>query len=140
MKKYLYLLVILAICAFVAKTAWDMGRQYEGVCLEKGRALTDEEKIRALVKEINKRPMVPIDFISYKSIPSASVDEFLKENTNCCKVEYYNMESRSLDKAIGAYAGHVTVNYTVRYLDENGVERQKLLTVTRTIENCGHVN
>ena len=144
MKKYLYLLAVSAICAFVAKTAWDMGRQYEGVCLEKGRALTDEEKIRAVVKELNRITTRVVDGKSRKKIPYESVDSFLKENPNCCKVEIQNYsyggDSRGFDKAMGVYAGHVFVHYTLHYVDENGVARRRQDEFSGEIQNCGIVD
>ena len=158
-KKYLLILLAIILVGFSIKTAWkegwEMGRQHEGVCIELDRPLTDDEKIRAVIEMMNRAPMrgvkEPIPgskgtgYYPRKRIPFASVDDFLKENPNCCSVEirdkhYNEEESWGPSKASGAYAGHVTVNYTLHYLDENGIARTTPDTMVWTIQNCGVVN
>lgn len=164
-KKYLLILLSVAFVVFVAKTAWnigwDMGLQYGGICPELGRALTDDEKIRAVIKRMTgpvtgvvrmatfdeKTLMRKQDtgYLRSISIPYESVDAFLKENPNCCSVEVQDMhyngeESWDSSKAVGAYAGHVTVNYMLNYIDENGRKKKKPDRLVYTIQTCGVVN
>lgn len=146
-KSILFLFMILGIFGFIGKTAWDMHLQYQGVCLEKGRALTDEEKIRAVIAEMNKSKARSVKWVTYQRVPYTSVDAFLEENPDCCSVELINtygsepyVHTRDLDQALGAYAGHVTVNYTLHYLDENGVEQKVPDKLIYEIQNCGVVD
>lgn len=144
-RKYiLFGIAALVVFGLGAKTYRDMHLQYNGVCLEKGRPLTDDEKIRAVLEEMNRSPMRSVNFVSYKRVPFSSADQFLKDNPNCCTVEVretqYNGNSWDDSKALGVYAGHVIINYTLHYLDEHGVEQQTADRMEFTIQNCGVVN
>jgi len=156
-KKYIWVFIVIIFVVFSAREVWNMHLQYEGICVSLGRALTDEEKIRAVIREMN-RPITSvvnmstnvtestdIGYLRSRKVPYKSVDEFLMENPDCCSVKihethYGSEESWGASKALGVYAGHVTVHYTLHYLDKDGIEKTIPDTLEWTIQNCGVVN
>ncbi|MFA7275358.1 MAG: hypothetical protein WC043_00985 [Pseudobdellovibrionaceae bacterium] len=152
MKKFVIPLIAVMLVGFLGKAAWDMQQQYSGVCLDLGRPLTDEEKIRAVIKEMNRSSTRSVEFVTHKRVPFASVDDFLKANPNCCSVEtrdnisgwppqgdWAHKTNWWLSKATGVNAGYVTVNYVLHYIDEKGVVKQTPDKMIWRIQNCGVV-
>ena len=69
------------------------GLNYSGMCIPEGRWLSDEEKIDIVIKKIIAAKQVYLMYgvagsKDYEMIPYASVEEFKKENPNCCEVKF----------------------------------------------------
>lgn len=127
---------------------------YLGYCLEAGRYLTDEEKIRMAVTDVLKRyppavypalvgteklrigrpPVSPIHYLD--------VDDFLRLNPTCCSVSFMyrgseSIELRFLWRVAGAPSSFVNINYLVRYLNENNDPQSEKAKTIVPISNCG---
>lgn len=162
-RKYWGILILVIVMSFIARTAWNMSMQYNGVCIELGRPLTNDEKIHAFIAEMNKVRFRPVletvneykgekvppytGYVPRERIPFASVGQFLKDNPNCCSVEVRGIDGDdshaggfAFSKALGAYAGHIKVNYTLHYLDGHNNAQKMKDALEGTIQNCGQVN
>ena len=82
---------------------------------------------------------------SYTRIGTVDVDEFTKENPNCCKAvgrsNGHPMASPTFwTKIIGAYNDIVEVRYTAKFLDkQDNIVEFKDYTEYPIIKNCGYV-
>jgi hypothetical protein len=131
----------------------------QGVCISEARVLPDEEKLNKMIEDIYNRSVVEVEIMkpgksgkprpyreAYQQVPYESVDEFLKQNPDCCEFGNYekwgNLPSSSstwFSKFMGVYAGEVDVIYNARYIDEDGNEQHTTAKTYRTIQNCGVV-
>ncbi|MBL4576293.1 MAG: hypothetical protein JKY51_09400 [Opitutaceae bacterium] len=147
-EKFIIVLAVICMVGLVGRTAWNMHRQYNGVCVELGRPLTDEEKCRIAIKRLNARPTRSVrvgdSYVSYKKIPYENIDEFLEKNPNSCSVEvmehWYNGDSSKWSRRFGIYAGHVRIDYTLNYIDGDEITLKTDDKVEYTIQNCGVIN
>jgi hypothetical protein len=126
-KLFLAIVIILAILILV-----PLSLNYVGVCLPKGRILSDREKIRIAAEYFNNQPAVgkrtpDRGRVSYDYIPYSSTEEFLQNNPNCCRVIFEPKGYKDIlrpitfwDRASGAYRGGVEVIYNAKYVDESG--------------------
>lgn len=157
MKKLRKILSAIAVLAAIILASGFLHLQ--GVCISEARVLSDEEKLRRIIENVNSREIISVDIKkpdesgtprpyleAYKQVPYASVDEFLKQNPDCCKFGNYeklgntpSSPSTWFSRFMGVYAGEAEINYTARYLDEHGAEKQTPYGGWRTIQNCGLV-
>jgi hypothetical protein len=109
---------------------------YLGFCFEKMRYLSDEEMIRSVFDEINtgavfndintEQGLNTGARKNYKFIKYQSFDEYIKENPDCCKVNYISVINNSFkpsfaQRILGDRSDKmVQINFKVRYLDEKG--------------------
>ncbi|MGJ5628722.1 hypothetical protein [Nostoc sp. CALU 1950] len=125
---------------------------YSGFCFAKMRYLSDEEKLRMAFDYNNREDKLFVygggTVKSYQHIKYASFDEYIKENPDCCSINYgepykiaqasFIPESSFLDRISGLGFRDLTViNFKVRYLDENGNERVQEVRFGNTLRNCG---
>lgn len=106
---------------------------YSGFCFKEMRYLSDREKFRIVFEALNFKKTLRVEAIGkdnlrffkpYKRIKYESFEQFMEMNPDCCKV---------------ANSGKVVMNFTLRYLDENGDRRAQEVTVKGAIKNCGNI-
>jgi len=125
---------------------------YSGFCFPKMRYLSDEEKLKIAFNYNNREDKLFVHgggiAKSYEHIKYASFDEYIKENPDCCSINYgepykiarssFIPESSFLDRISGLGFRDLTViNFKVRYLDENGNQRVQEVRLGNTLRNCG---
>lgn len=113
-----------ALLLLILGTPFLLGMlNYGGMCIPKGRWLSDEEKIRKVVEVMVEN-----------SKPHQTVDEFLRNNPDCCSVgmhlsgDYF--PPAFMDKLLGNYEDKVEVKFVA-----NNEKRQSQFV----IGNCGNI-
>ncbi len=149
-------ILILAIFIFIGIPLTILGifysLNYSGFCFAKMRYLSDEEKLKIAFAYINNEDTLPVyidrRIKSYEHIKYANFDEYIKENPNCCSINYgeayksvkssFIPESSFLDRISGlGFRDLIVINFKVRYLDENGNQRVQEVRLGNTLRNCG---
>jgi len=122
---------------------------YSGYCITKGRYFSDEERIQIAINSVlrsyppimERRQSGMLEFIKIENpIYYEDIEEFLELNENCCEVTTHGKEGypRGLwNRLRGRTAVFVSVNYTVYYIDEDGIEREFKHSPYIAISNCG---
>jgi hypothetical protein len=132
--------IVTGLILFLTPAAYQ---NYRGVCRVEGRVLTDEEKIRRVVEQVNADKDVYYDDIyerrSYfvTPIPYPSVDGFLASNPDCCKLLPRKKVRGLLDVLTGDNANEVIVRYQVRFHNNEGNLTGGQATDSTVIDNCG---
>lgn len=126
-------------------------QNYRGVCRAEGRVLTDDELIRRVVASINSKPTVivrlsDVNYQKFPYVPYASVDDFLKENPQCCNVSPINIPIPLDWRFRGmAYKSVDVTQYLARYVQENGYITSAVIKSIESgdgaylVENCGTI-
>ena len=132
------LVILVRKLAFLRILKWPMlllmvfgSLNYSGFCFKEMRYLSDEEKIRGAIaanhtiKGNQKWRRSSYDKLGRVSeyevvIPYADVDEFLRENPNCCRVIYKGFADDRppgfFEKIFGTCNYGVRMTYTYRYI------------------------
>ncbi len=129
------------------------GLNYSGMCIAQGRWLSGEEKIKLAISEIvfrgsniNYLPDKDWEkFSSYDELKFASVDEFIKNNHDCCKTLRGTNHPALYEPFFGKITGHyndtVEVKYTANFIDKNkNIIRVKDHKEYPVIRNCGYTD
>jgi hypothetical protein len=120
-----------------------------GVCISEGKFLSDQDYFRGAIDSVIHDPLDGVieDFpggsIS-KSVHSqrySDPNEFLNENSDCCKFVPANSgdggpEISLLDKLRGVQT--VEVSYDKRYADESGAPRSTRVMGKVAVSSCGN--
>ncbi len=130
------------------------GLNYAGVCIPERRILSNDEKIQAAFSYMNKNVYGINQDVGFYSecdviknncqyIPYANIEEFQKENENCCSVTRRHSEGTDtslISRVLGDYLATVMLQYKMNILDSQGFK--KTLKGFRLIylNNCGKVN
>jgi hypothetical protein len=135
--------IVIGLISLLVPAAYQ---NYRGICRKVGRVLTDEELIRQVVAQINDRPSFSFlsenGFVHYPYVAYPSVDEFLGNNPDCCRVTSLGNDTDEFSLRLeGAAYKHVSLRYIVRYRDAEGIQRE---TVTSSdgaylVGNCGEI-
>ena len=145
--------VLLVVLAFVAsRYAFKAGMSYAGYCFAEDKTLSDNEKMRAVVKHVLKKypPAVirtPVDSLAWsvsspeEPIHYKDVDDFLTLNPGCCELtEMRSPEEGSgfnfMERLTGTVSGYARIDYRVLYR-EDGVVKSILSKNHLAISNCG---
>ncbi len=110
---------------------------YSGYCFSQGRYLSDKEKIEIVVRKILARYPGPED-LAYRDL-----EDFFALNPNFCTVtkEFNDGDGVASipfwSRILGLASDFVNVQYSFRYRDEDGTERQKLSKTHHAITSCG---
>lgn len=143
------LFVVLLI--FASSLWFKAGMNYAGYCFAEGRVLSDEEKIRAVIKHVLQKypPAVistpvghgwtvsaPLQPIHYKD-----VDEFLATNPGCCELTQTRSPEEGvgftfMERLKGTASSFARIDYQVRYWD-NGALKSALSKNHFAASNCG---
>ncbi len=128
--------VCLSILLYAAATTY-------GYCLTTGGFVSDEEKLRAVIAQINDRSSFAMDIgdttVNYPRIPYDSVDDFMLRNPGCCILRPDNAFERLLNSLGGVASRRVGVTYTNYYRDDNGTIQSKLVQVGGRVSSCGYL-
>ena len=159
-KKSLIVLVAILLLGLAGYAIYLAHLSYSGYCFEQKRFLTDDEKIRAVVREILVRYPKSGDVVHELKIvdgkrvwtkrkkwpespvPYESIDHFLRLNPDCCSVSDLATYGTGLVKisvmqrVLGRASDFVRINYYLRYLDEKGNENKKLIQDERVVNQC----
>lgn len=134
-----------------SRASFFAGMSYAGYCFPEGKVLSDQEKIRAVVRNVLKKypPAVirtPIDGGWSLSSPDKpiyykDVDEFLALNPDCCELtQMRNLEEgvgfTFMERLKGTASSFARINYQVRYR-EDGAVKSVLSKNHFAISNCG---
>jgi hypothetical protein len=126
------------------------GLHRSSYCFGEARFVPDQEMVEAAIKDEVRVINV---YASHKTgknpgeqyLPINDVAHFKTLNPNCCKVLNGPEETNALlpygllDGIGGYYAVAVGINYKVRFLDMQGVERERAVYSTVPVSSCGHV-
>lgn len=141
-RSFQVLLLLVLISPFVLG-----GLNYAGFCIPEGRFLSDEEKIRTAVGWVNGEHVYIQnngERKAYKSIPYNDVDDFLRQNPECCQVltgKGRHPEDRPYPSIFarmgGIYTGDVNINYVANYMDDEGHKQSIKYRRRISLSNCG---
>ncbi len=120
-------------------------------CISEGRFVSDKEMITvAVTDEIryfnNPGHTVVSMKLVEKVIPFVGTEEFQKENPGCCKILTGDEEKTALhlygflDRLFGYYAVIVGLNYTAKYIDMEGIDRQLPVHSEVPVSSCGKIH
>lgn len=122
---------------------------YSGMCIPEGRWLSDEEKIRKVVEALLSQERVPIEIANtgtqyFKQIKYKNVEDFLKHNPDCCKVNPggpYELPPASFIDRVTGYDTRdpIVSDFTVKYIDVKGDIQSKQVRTTNVLMNCGKI-
>lgn len=120
---------------------------YSGVCISKGRTLTDKERIRISLDKIINTKSIYIEKEDsynkyYTQIPYESVDQYLELNPDCCQITHGGdlASPKFIDRITGYNANKVIViNYLVHYI-KDGIEKTQWIKSEGFQTNCGMEN
>lgn len=122
---------------------------YSGFCFDEMRYLSDEEIFRMTFDSLNQQKTFPIRTEekgrqSYEQVKYESFEQFMEMNPDCCAIDpggpYEFGYSYFFDRITGFDSGRVLViNFTVRYLDENGEQKFQEVTIEDVLQNCGQI-
>lgn len=123
---------------------------YLGYCAEKGRILSDKEKIELVIQDILIK--LPSRVNSYKvrengalvetsegmvenPIPYNNIQDFLKKNPNCCDMQdhIYGEKIPFLLRLTGSVQTYIRIRYKVNYPNP---PKEELITEYRALSNC----
>ena len=98
---------------------------YSGFCISKGKWLSDDELIRQQITELNRHSYIQ-DSVHFPNMPRiryASVEEFISENPDCCKLAgrystKRNFGLTALDSILGVNRGLLTLQFKDYYSDK----------------------
>jgi hypothetical protein len=129
---------------------------YSGCCIWQMRYVSDEEKIRNVVSRIVSVMMQGKDrhyhmavrtdqgYVEYpesKIVPYASVEDFLKENENCCSVGLRSglehIPRTFVRRLVGAVSDFVVVKYKRQFVDAEGTLHSEYVTAQIAVDACG---
>lgn len=134
-----YLLGGLVVLFFLVPTVIALYKGYEVTqirgrrCAEVG-LLSDEDKIRLAIAELEKGDSIVINARPYPKIPYENIDEVLNQNPGCCKVVIPRPEDKIIEGTV-----MVELSYTRRYRD-GGEERLTKSNRRYFVDRCGHVS
>lgn len=147
---------------FSALTIYRAYLNYGGYCLQNGRKISDNEKIRSAVdfllnsrypknEERLKALLRSSDGKSGSDLDSAGTPiayrdalDFIAVNRDCCQVLLQPRgidfpPATFLDRITGQKSSFVEIQYFLRYVDNSGIAREEKRNLTVAIKNCGHV-
>lgn len=108
-----------------------------GVCISQMRYWTDDELIEVAVRELahtryqSYKPMAVAD-------SEASIQEFLKNNPQCCEVDRYPSYRGMLDLLVGWNVPEIEVNYE-RDARRPATETNRFYKQFVAVNTCGEV-
>ncbi|MHA6833212.1 hypothetical protein [Ralstonia pseudosolanacearum] len=153
-------LLLTAIATAWAVTASFLGvmRSYQGYCEKDSVKLTADERLNIAINhylhqqrltdllEVGRMERASVGAKElgkiYTLIPYRSHAEFKRENSDCCKRTWGEVEGDQFDfweRSEGVGDGMFEFRHKIRYLDENGVA--KVMISGRTyymVSNCGY--
>lgn len=130
------------------------GLNYSGLCIAKGRWLSDAEQIASAVDHLNQPRYIRIDknipslnkyeINNYNIVPYKDRDEFFVKNPQCCAVNPsggYDMPAPNFwDRIQGIRSPDVVrVKYTAQYIDKVGDIQKTNRETDLAISNCGKI-
>lgn len=139
-------LLAFGLLALVAIVIVRSGLNYAGYCLAEGRWLTDEEIFRKQIARIIQQDKIYLQLpkrgnVHYKAVKYKSVEEFLKQNPNCCKMHRFGPDGgvgiSFRAKINGDYLDGMGIYYKARYLDKTGKIKELNRSVYPIVNNCG---
>ena len=121
-----------------------------GFCFAKMRYLSSKERIRLAFNSLNSASRLRVKILEKgyefrKFIPYESLEQYLKENPDCCEVSPPRGSPElpppsMLGQMFGYHSGeYVRIYYKVRYLDDNGIQTSQVIKVDTPQRNCGEV-
>lgn len=132
----LSLLILLTVLSYWGYVAY-------GYCTWTGGFLTEQDKIRQAIAQINQKPSFVIDkngrTIGYKRIPYESVDDFITRNPNCCSLMAANYFENLMNKIGGSASSLIMINYKNFYRDDDGAVIAKDIHMINIVDSCGHL-
>ena len=133
--------VVFALLLLIGTPA---GLNYSGFCMAEGRWLSEEEKIRLVADYHNNRQTLPIGAENFVQRKYQNVDEFLKQNPDCCKVNPggpYDLPPPSfLDRVTGFNSGDaVETEFIAFYYDAGNNLKSHQLKYHNSLTNCGKI-
>ena len=118
---------------------------YGGFCISEFRFLSDKEFFDAAIRDVfmsiavvetptgGYATFIPKEMVRYRSL-----DEFHRENPNCCKfVPHDRVWISAWYELFGKAAKSVHVRYMVRYVNEFGGVSSTEAVAQRAVTNCG---
>ena len=151
MKKLIFIfsIVLMAACAGLGLMA---AYNYDGYCFENKKYMSPEERKHALVEHIIKTypPAIMKTTVAggfafnppSKPVRYASVEDFLAENKSCCQIVAIRDETEGapsfLEKITGTVRDYVKVSYDVKFLDEEGRQKNIKQITSFAMSNCGN--
>ena len=138
------------VCStIVSVTTLYFGLNYSKFCFKQMRYLSDKEKIQMAFNYQNNRERIPIETVDkgtqyYRQIRYDNFEEFIQKNPNCCQVNpgggYDLPPANFLDRITGYNSGDaIVLNFEVRYLDDKGNQKSKIIKFENAPQNCGAV-
>ena len=125
---------------------------YSGFCWSEMRYLSDEEKFRMVFERVNSRKNIRIKTKDkrmqskrYERVKYKNFDEFMEKNPDCCAIDPPNrglpLRPPSFVNLITGFdnAEIIVIDYTDRYIDENGDLKYKKSQITSVLKNCGEL-
>lgn len=147
---------IYAAVTYSTKSSLMADMLYNGYCPETEKIMTDADKIYTALTQITQSRGGMLyreqgGHVDKKRILSYKTpEEILEESPSCCQVHYCSaIDCKPITDAKGTwrdiepyrknglYAGHVSINYKVDYVDENGDRKTGEIRELNLITNCG---
>lgn len=146
-----FVTVLVVVLVVALRFVFSAGMRYAGYCFAEQKTLSDNEKIRAVVRNVLKKypPAVirtPVDYGWSVSPPDEpihykDVDEFLALNPGCCELTQIRNPEEGIgftfmERVKGTASSFARIDYQVRYR-EDGAVKSVLSKNHFAISNCG---
>jgi hypothetical protein len=115
-----------------------------GYCASQGRFLTEEERIHAVINQINRRSVFRADIngkdVTYTRVRYKDANDFLERNPGCCRIEPANSLEIWLNKLGASSFSKVIIEYDNHYVDETGIEHSSRVQIVDLASACGYID
>lgn len=144
--------ILIALISYGAYWGYQANLTYNGYCRTENKYLTDDEKIKAAVSTILKiyPPAVirtqdgPHDWtLSAPKHPIyyRDLNEFFSVNSDCCEITKTRNSEEGIptfmERLTGTVSAYMRINYEVRYVDSDGIQKSIPSSNHIPISNCG---
>lgn len=111
-----------------------------GFCWQKFKYLSYREKVEAIYTPGNKPGFVEVNGKEYKKIPYNSYEEFIKENPNCCEINFSDPSEQAYPEFFNSLTGYhferVRLSYKIFY-EKDGVKQFLTSSGDIGLKSCG---